>query len=86
MEVDVANFLMSQFAVVLQDVVVLEALGLLQGRGNVLLSGHKVRVRSCLAGLETNLGYRKELCERVVRDICEFLAVVLWDDELESVS
>lgn len=47
-EVDMANFLVCQFAVVLQNVVVLEALGLLQGRGDVLSFGHEVSLRSCL--------------------------------------
>lgn len=59
--VNVVDDLVSNPAVVLQDV---EVLG---------------------AGSEGNLlGYREELGQRVIRNVCELLAVMLGNDELEE--
>ena len=59
--VDMVDLLVSNPAVVLQDVEVLCA----NGRGNLLGDG-------------------QQLGQRVVGDVCELLAVVLGDDELDD--
>ena len=56
---NVINLLVSDPAIVLQDVEIL-----------------------CSDSGSNLLRNRKELCERVVRDVCELLAVELGDDKL----